>query len=82
MEFRVASDTDMAELTAVIERVMQEMSPEDTGKTKVSIDGFGSNGYSVSFPLYAGTLSDYTEKKTELIPKLYAACKEKGITVL
>ncbi|MBR0478342.1 MAG: mechanosensitive ion channel [Solobacterium sp.] len=82
LEFKVAAGTDISRLEKLVNQVLAEKDPDDYRPVKLSVEAFDGRGYTVSFPMYALSLNDYTDEKTRVIPELSSRCRENGIDVL
>ena len=83
LELKVAGDTDLKKLQAVIDRLLEEQEKVQNGKdTELVIRNISKEGYTVAFPVYTDSLKDYGKVRNDLLPKLYQALKENQIELL
>lgn len=82
LEFRVGLDTDIDKLQEIVNEVLENNSDLVNAEKMITIEKFDGNGYTISFPITAKTMQEYTVGKNRIIPALSRELKQNDITVL
>ena len=80
IELKVAGSTDLKKLQKIITDLLKKEELVNHGKeAKLSVKGLTADGYQLSFPVYTDSLSDFSEVRNHLLPKLSEALAKNKI---
>ncbi|MBR5340298.1 MAG: mechanosensitive ion channel family protein [Erysipelotrichaceae bacterium] len=82
LEFKVSNDVDFNKLKEIINKVISENDLATNKNVEISIDAFDGKSYSISFPLSAKTMEDYSDLKNLIISELNKEFKKNKITLI
>lgn len=82
IEIKVSAKTDLDRLTELIEEALKACQGGEEKAFDITIDGFEDGGFKISFPLTAGSLGEYTQRRTEVMKKLSRLLQENHIELV